>query len=50
MEEAKNQVTLLMDVKYCFAVKFPFTPSKIHLDELEIPASYTNLNQFVRKI
>jgi len=50
MEEARNQQTLLMDVKYSFAVKFPFTPSKIHLDELEVPATYTTLNQYVRKI
>jgi hypothetical protein len=50
MEEAKNQMTLLMDVKFSFAVKFPFTPSKIQLDELEIPAAYTNLAQYVRKI
>ena len=50
MEEAKNQITLLMDVKASFAVKFPFAPSKIQVDELDIPAIYTNLTQYVRKV
>ncbi|XP_023346173.1 unconventional myosin-Va, partial [Eurytemora carolleeae] len=50
LEEARNQVTLLMDAKFSFAVKFPFNPSKIHFDELDVPATYTNLATLVRKI
>jgi len=50
LEEAKNQATLLMDAKFSFAVKFPFNPSKIHFDELDIPASYTTLPNVVRKV
>ena len=50
MEEAKNQATLLMDAKFSFAVKFPFNPSKIHFDELDIPATYTTLPNVVRKV
>ena len=50
MEEAKNQAPLLMDAKFSFAVKFPFNPSKIHFDELDIPTLYTNLPNLVRKI
>jgi myosin-5 len=36
MEEAKNQVTLLMDTKFSFAVRFPFNPSSINFAELEV--------------
>ena len=36
MEEAKNQVTLLMDTKFSFAVRFPFNPSNINFSELEV--------------
>ena len=36
MEEAKNQVTLLMDTKFSFAVRFPFNPSNINFAELEV--------------
>jgi myosin-5 len=50
MEEAKNQAPLLMDAKFSFAVKFPFNPSKIHFDELDIPSLYTNLPSIVRKV
>jgi len=50
MEEAKNQAPLLMDAKFSFAVKFPFNPSKIHFDELDIHTLYTNLPNLVRKI
>jgi len=50
MEEAKNQVTLLMDTKFSFAVRFPFNPSNINFAELEIPEMYNNLPQLVRKV
>jgi len=50
MEEAKNQVTLLMDTKFSFAVRFPFNPSNINFAELEIPEMYNNLTQLVRKV
>ena len=50
MEEAKNQAPLLMDAKFSFAVKFPFNPSKIHFDELDIPSLYTSLPNLVRKV
>ena len=50
MEEAKNQVTLLMDTKFSFAVRFPFNPSNINLAELEIPDLYANLNSMIRKV
>ena len=36
MEEAKQQVTLLMDTKFNFAVRFPFNPSNINFAELEV--------------
>jgi len=50
MEEAKNQVTLLMDTKFSFAVRFPFNPSNINLAELEIPDLYNSLNTMIRKV
>merc|ERR1712181_188451 len=50
MEEAKNQVTLLMDTKFSFAVRFPFNPSNINVAELEVPELYNNLPTLVRKV
>ena len=50
MEEAKNQVSLFMDTKFSFAVRFPFNPSNINLAELDIPDIYTNLNSMIRKV
>ena len=66
MEEAKNQVTLLMDTKFSFAVRFPFNPSNINFAELEVkfeilhteilnlnpqvPELYNNLPSLVRKV
>merc|ERR1712045_116754 len=46
----KLQVTLLMDTKFSFAVRFPFNPSNINLAELVIPDLYTNLNSMIRKV
>ncbi|XP_046985920.1 unconventional myosin-Va-like [Schistocerca americana] len=31
------QATLLMDTKFMFPVRFPFNPSKIHLEDIEVP-------------
>jgi len=50
MEEARGQLTLLMDMKFTFAVRFPFNPSKIDFSELEIPELYTGLQPLVRKV
>ena len=50
MEEAKNQVTLLMDTKFSFAVRFPFNPSTIQLEELEIPEIYNSLHAMLKKL
>jgi len=50
VDEAKNQVTLLMDTKFSFAVRFPFSPSNIHFEELEMPDQYSGLAQLVRKV
>ena len=46
MEEAKQQVTLLMDTKFNFAVRFPFNPSNINFAELEVTiyTTYTTLH------
>ena len=44
------QATLLMDTKFCFAVKFPFHPSAIQLEELEIPDFYNNLHKLLKKV
>ena len=49
-EEAKNQVTLLMETNFSFAVRFPFNPSNINFAELEIPDMYNNLPSMVRKV
>ena len=44
------QVTLLMDTKFSFAVRFPFNPSNINLAELEIPELYSGVTPLVRKV
>ena len=44
------QVTLLMDTNFCYAVKFPFYPSSIQLEELEIPEFYNNLQTVLKKV
>ncbi|XP_046985913.1 unconventional myosin-Vb-like [Schistocerca americana] len=35
--EPQKQATLLMDTKFMFPVRFPFNPSKIHLEDIEVP-------------
>ena len=39
-----------MDTKFSFAVTFPFNPSTIQLEELEIPEFYNNLHLLLKKI
>ncbi|XP_067003336.2 unconventional myosin-Va [Anabrus simplex] len=36
-ERTEEQATLLMDTKYSFSVRFPFSPSNIRLEDIEIP-------------
>ncbi|CAG7709106.1 unnamed protein product [Allacma fusca] len=40
---------LLMDTKYSFAVKFPFNPSNIRLEDIEIPEAF-NINHLVKRL
>ncbi len=44
------QVTLLMDTKFSYAVRFPFNPSNIQLEELEIPEFYNSLQKLLKKV
>merc|ERR1712061_25378 len=48
--ENEQQVTLLMDTNFCYAVKFPFYPSSIQLEELEIPEFYNGLQTVLKKV
>eukprot|EP00095_Tigriopus_kingsejongensis_P008891 maker-scaffold566_size135349-snap-gene-0.26 protein:Tk08891 transcript:maker-scaffold566_size135349-snap-gene-0.26-mRNA-1 annotation:"myosin va" len=50
LQESQQQATLLMDTKFSFAVRFPFNPSRIQLEELEIPESYNNLHNLLKKV
>ncbi|KAK7862317.1 hypothetical protein R5R35_014678 [Gryllus longicercus] len=36
-QENSQQTTLLMDTKFSFPVRFPFNPSKIRLEDIEVP-------------
>jgi len=49
-QENEQQVTLLMDTNFCYAVKFPFYPSSIQLEELEIPEFYNGLHSVLKKV
>lgn len=31
--------SLLMDIKYRYTIRFPFNPSDIHLEDIDIPAA-----------
>ncbi|CAG0897085.1 unnamed protein product [Darwinula stevensoni] len=42
------QTTLLMDTKFTYAIRFPFTPSSIRLEDIELPSAL-RLN-FLNKI
>ena len=50
LDSSSSQVTLLMDTKFSFAVRFPFNPSTIQLEELEIPEFYNNLHKLLKKV
>ena len=49
-KENEQQITLLMDTKFSYAVKFPFSPSKIQLEELEVPEIYNNLHNLLTRV
>ncbi|XP_069970718.1 unconventional myosin-Va-like isoform X8 [Penaeus vannamei] len=38
-EGEQAQATLLMNTKFAFPVRFPFNPSSIHLEDIELPES-----------
>ena len=48
--ENAAQATLLMDTKFCFAVKFPFHSSNVQLEDLDIPDYYNNLHKLLKKV
>jgi hypothetical protein len=39
-----------MDTKFSYAVTFPFNPSTIQLEELDIPEVFNNLGTLLKKI
>jgi hypothetical protein len=39
-----------MDTKFSYAVTFPFNPSTIQLEELDVPESYNGLHTIIKKI
>jgi myosin-5 len=41
--------SLLMDTKFSFAVKFPFNPSTVALEELTVPDSF-GINTLVKRL
>ncbi len=46
----ENSQELLMPSKMNAAIKFPFCPSNIQLEELEIPEFYNGLQTFLKKM
>ena len=49
-EIEEEEGTLLMNTKFSFAVRFPFNPSTIQLEELEIPEIYNGLHSMLKKL
>ena len=49
-QEMEEQATLLLNTKFSFTVRFPFNPSTIHLEELEIPKIYNGLHSKLKKL
>ncbi|CAL8128677.1 unnamed protein product [Orchesella dallaii] len=47
--EALAKTKLLMDTQYTYAVKFPFNPSSVKLEDINIPDSF-GLNQWIKKM
>jgi len=39
-----------MDTKFSYAVRFPFNPSTIQLEELEVPDFYNGLAKMLKKV
>jgi hypothetical protein len=39
-----------MDTKFSYAVTFPFNPSTIQLEDLDIPEVFNNLGTLLKKI
>lgn len=46
----ENNQELLMPSRMSVAIKFPFCPSNIQLDEVDIPEFYNGLQAFLKKI
>ena len=46
----ENSQELLMPQRLSVAIKFPFCPSNIQLEELDIPEFYNGLNSFLKKM
>ena len=49
-QKMEEQATLLLNTKFSFAVRFPFNPSTIQLEELEIPEIYNGLHSMLKKL
>ena len=49
-KERDQQLTFLMDIKFTYAIKFPFRPSRIELEELEVPEIYNNLHKLLTRV
>jgi len=48
-QEALAKTKLLMDTQFTYAVRFPFNPSSVKLEDINIPDSF-GLNQWVKKM
>lgn len=48
-QEALQKSKLLMDTQHTYAVKFPFNPSTVQLELINIPDSF-GLNQWLKKM
>lgn len=48
-QEALAKSKLLMDTQFTYAVKFPFNPSSVKLEDVTIPDSF-GTNQWVKKM
>ena len=49
MRKEADTTSVLMDTKYSFAVKFPFNPSSIRLEDLEVPETF-GLGDIVKRV
>ena len=46
----ENSQELLMPQRLSVAIKFPFCPSNIQMEELDIPEFYNGLNSILKKM